>query len=112
MNDFNNSSRRNFIKQAGLLAGLPFLDTKQAIALDSRKAGTGFRVLSCNIRVDLPEDNAKGQGWQHRREACIQVIKKQNADLIGFQEVLRNQFFDVKNELKDYFAFGFDGPEM
>ena len=112
MNDFKNSSRRNFIKQAGLLAGLPFLDTKQALALDSRKADTGFRVLSCNIRVDLPEDNVKGQGWQHRREACIQVIKKQNADLIGFQEVLRNQFLDLKNELKDYFAFGFDGPEM
>ncbi|WP_228384143.1 endonuclease/exonuclease/phosphatase family protein [Sphingobacteruim zhuxiongii] len=112
MSDFYNSSRRKFLKQAGLLASLPILGSAKGFSAEKTDKNLSVRVLTCNIRVDLPEDSAKGLGWQHRREACLQVIKNQKADLIGFQEVLKNQFLDLKRELSDYFAFGFDGPEM
>lgn len=112
MSNLNPSSRRNFIKKAGLLASLPLFDWSAVLADAQKPASASLRVLTCNIRVDLPEDESKGLGWKHRKEACIQVIRKQKADLIGFQEVLKGQFLDLKNELRDYYAFGFDGPEM
>ncbi|QBQ41686.1 endonuclease/exonuclease/phosphatase family protein [Sphingobacterium psychroaquaticum] len=106
------SNRRTFLKKAGILGALPFLGGLEVQAFSSGAKSSVLNVMTCNIRVDLEEDAAKGLGWKHRREACVAVIKKQGADLIGFQEVLRGQFLDLKEQLPDYFAFGFDGPEM
>lgn len=106
------SSRREFFKKAGLITAIPLMGKLDFHAGESIVGTSDLRVLTCNIRVDLEEDAAKGLGWASRREACLAVIKKQKADLIGFQEVLRGQFLDLKANLTDYFAFGFDGPEM
>ena len=110
------TNRRDFLIKAGLFASIPFLhrfDVEAAENIQTSKAGkNSLKVLTCNIRVDLPEDAEKGLGWKDRRKSCLYVIKKQQADLIGFQEVLRGQFLDLKESLPDYFAFGFDGPEM
>lgn len=106
------SNRREFFKKVGLLTAMPLLAKLDLQAEQLPAKGNQIKVLTCNIRVDLEEDAAKGLGWKDRREACLEVIKKQKADLIGFQEVLKGQFLDLKENLKDYFAFGFDGPEM
>ncbi len=55
------------------------------------KSNGNHKVLTCNIRVALPEDDAKGLGWNARREVCVQLIKDQQPDIIGFQEVLKEQ---------------------
>ncbi len=106
------SNRREFFKKVGLLSAMPLLAKLDLQAEQLPAKGNQIKVLTCNIRVDLEEDAAKGLGWKDRREACLAVIKNQKADLIGFQEVLKGQFLDLKENLKDYFAFGFDGPEM
>lgn len=106
------SNRREFFKKVGLLTAMPLLAKLDLQAEQLPAKGNQIKVLTCNIRVDLEEDAAKGLGWKDRREACLAVIKNQKADLIGFQEVLKGQFLDLKENLKDYFAFGFDGPEM
>ena len=111
------SNRREFLIKAGLFASIPFLhrfdvEAAEHILQTSEAGKNSLKVLTCNIRVDLPEDAEKGLGWKDRRLSCLHVIKKQQADLIGFQEVLRGQFLDLKESLPDYFAFGFDGPEM
>ncbi|WP_025763600.1 endonuclease/exonuclease/phosphatase family protein [Dyadobacter tibetensis] len=106
-------NRRSFIKKCGFLAVAP--------ALGAHMGGPGavpvqgpamHRIMSCNIRVALAEDEEKGVGWSQRKSLCIQVIKGQSPDLIGLQEVLRVQNEDLKKALPDFFSFGFEGPEM
>ncbi len=111
------TNRRDFLIKAGLFASIPFLhrfdvEAAENILQTPTARKNSLKVLTCNIRVDLPEDAEKGLGWKDRRLSCLHVIKKQQADLIGFQEVLRGQFLDLKESLPDYLAFGFDGPEM
>src|SRR5690606_5366385 len=76
------------------------------------RKSSAIKILTCNIRVDLEDDRLKGVGWDSRKEACVAIIKKQKADVIGFQEVLKNQFLDLKADLTDYHGINFDGPEM
>lgn len=108
-------SRRSFIKGVGLVAATPLLaDAVQAEALFSgsdRLVGL-HQILTCNIRVDLPEDKAAGYGWESRKMLCIELIKKQKPDIIALQEVLANQNEDLKKAFPDYMSLGFEGPEM
>jgi len=107
------SSRRGFIQKLTLLSGSTVLTSSNVKAFSSiAPKSNELKVLTCNIRVDLPEDAQVGNGWGARKEACIHIIKKQKADVIGFQEVLVNQFQDLKDGLTSYFGIGFDGPEM
>lgn len=108
------STRRGFLQKLGLLSGAVLFSGEQTFAYsaDVLQGKSDLRVMTCNIRVDLPEDEKTGNGWKTRKEACVKVIKNQKADIIGFQEVLANQFEDLKKGLSDYFALGFDGPEM
>ena len=114
MNDKNSSSeRRVFLQQLAVLSGTSVLMSNKVIGSTNDKfAGNELKVLTCNIRVDLPDDEKVGNGWKTRKEACIKVIANQKADLIGFQEVLAGQFRDLKKGLSDYIGIGFDGPEM
>ncbi len=111
INEQGIDTRRRFLQKAGVLTAMPFLVSFGTYKSSLKRAKT-FKVLTCNIRVDLPEDEEKGRGWKQRREACVRVIKNQEADVIGFQEVLSNQFLDLKKFLPGYIALGFDGPEM
>lgn len=106
------ATRRKFIHQLGLGAATATLLPLWGSAAET-KAPRGFhRVLSCNIRVALPEDETKGVGWPHRKDICIQVIKNQQPDIVGFQEVLRVQADDIRKAFPSFGLFGFDGPEM
>ena len=70
------------------------------------------RVMSCNIRVALDQDTAGGNDWQHRKSVCFEVMKKHKADIYCLQEVIYPQYMDLKKAFKDYFVFGYEGPEM
>jgi endonuclease/exonuclease/phosphatase family metal-dependent hydrolase len=108
-------SRRNFVKGVGLAASAACLPTgtnaADFIPLKDKQAKT-HKILGCNIRVALPEDDAAGRGWGTRKDLCIKTIKAQKADIIGFQEVLRVQSEDLQKAMPEYFCFGFEGPEM
>ncbi len=107
------SNRRGFLQQMALLSVASLVTPQMTQAFTGSSVDKAkLRVLSCNIRVDLPDDEKVGNGWKTRREACLQIIKKQKVDVVGFQEVLVNQFEDLKDGLADYFGIGFDGPEM
>lgn len=106
--------RRNFLKQLGLAASASWL-TRNALAAPDTTAkttATAHHLLSCNIRVALPEDEAAGNGWSVRRDLCLEVIRAQKPDLICFQEVLRGQMADLEKGLPTMTGFGFEGPEM
>lgn len=110
----SSSSRRRFLKGLGATALLPLLPqfavAKQKSVL--HKQATVHKVLSCNIRVALPEDEAKGVGWPQRKPICIEVIKKQKPHIICLQEVLKVQAEDLKKAFPKFQLLGFDGPEM
>lgn len=77
------------------------------------KSEPAHRVLSCNIRVALPKDEAKGYGWKQRKRGCLALIEKQKADIVCFQEVLKEANDDIRAKFSQkYCVLGFDGPEM
>ncbi|MET0465695.1 MAG: endonuclease/exonuclease/phosphatase family protein [Chitinophagaceae bacterium] len=106
------ASRRNFLKGLGAAALLPALPgfSKELVA-DHAAAGP-HRILSCNIRVALDEDEAKGLGWSSRKDICLKVIKNHKPDIICLQEVLKIQADDCRKFFSSYQLIGFDGPEM
>lgn len=101
------------MKKLGLAASLPCLG-RTALAAEGAKAqgADAHTILSCNIRVALPEDEATGNGWSARRDLCLDVIRAQKPDLVCLQEVLRGQMEDLEKAFPTYGSFGFEGPEM
>lgn len=64
------------------------------------------------IRLDTPVDSLNS--WQYRKDVAAQIIKNENADIIGTQEVVINQLNDLKSRLPEYNAIGVgrqDGKE-
>lgn len=70
------------------------------------------KVMTCNIRVALPQDTTTGNGWNTRRDICFEVMKKQAADVYCLQEVIYPQYKDLRAAFPDYLVFGYEGPEM
>lgn len=108
------TSRRRFLKGLGATALLPLLPQISSANSHVEKSFKTLlhKVLSCNIRVALPEDEAKGVGWPQRKAICIEVIKKQKPHIICLQEVLKIQAEDLKKAFPKFQLLGFDGPEM
>lgn len=101
--------RRRFLKGMGATALLPVLP---AFSKNSGVSSGTHRVLSCNIRVPLDEDETKGVGWSVRKTVCLKIIRDKQPDIVGLQEVLKVQADDLRNYFPSYQLFGFDGPEM
>ncbi len=95
--------RRNFIQLS--VGVLPLLSFKFP-------ASSGHRIMTCNIRVALDEDEEKGVGWSSRKKICLDIISKYKPDIICLQEVLKGQAADFKKHFSGYQLLGFDGPEM
>lgn len=71
-----------------------------------------LNVMSFNIRMDTPMDSMNS--WQYRKDVAAQIIKDENADIIGTQEVVINQLNDLKSRLSEYNSIGVgreDGKE-
>jgi endonuclease/exonuclease/phosphatase family metal-dependent hydrolase len=63
-----------------------------------------LNVMTFNIRYDNPEDAE--HNWQHRKVAAAELILSRDADLIGTQEVLKNQLDDLLLHLPGYVHIG------
>lgn len=107
--------RRTFLKKFGCTAALSWLGCPvigSAATSAELRPTSEHTILSCNIRVALPEDEATGNGWASRRQLCIDVIRAQKPDLVCLQEVIREQMVDLEAAFPTFASFGFDGPEM
>ena len=108
-------SRRSFIKGIGIVSvAMPWLPQTILAQVDEteKKKGNFYRVLTCNIRVALPEDEKKGYGWNTRKKICKEVIAAHSPDIICLQEVIRVQIEDLKKYFPGFSSFGFEGPSM
>lgn len=91
---------------------LVFIGCSQLLLAGNPVNTKKHRIMSCNIRVALPDDSLKGVGWDKRKDVCIEIIKQHHPDIICTQEVIGVQYEDMVNTLPDYYSFGFVGPEM
>ncbi len=102
------------IKGSSLLisAGL-FLFYMPAVAQNSQPANTveckNIIVMTCNLRTPKASDSKKGDGWADRKDLCIETIKNQHPDLIGFQECSKTQFDDLHAAFPDFLTFSTNG---
>jgi len=63
-----------------------------------------LKVMTYNVRFDNPADGQ--HNWQYRREAAAALIRSQSVDLVGTQEVLKNQLDDFWQRLPEYSYLG------
>ena len=83
-----------------------------AVAFTACGSATSLSVMTFNMRYDNPEDGQNN--WRFRRERIAGVIKAQEVDVLGTQELLSNQFNDLSDLLTGYQGVGvgrLDGAE-
>ena len=83
-----------------------------AVAFTACGSATSLSVMTLNMRYDNPEDGMNN--WRFRRERIAGVIKAQEVDVLGTQELLSNQFNDLSGLLTGYQGVGvgrLDGAE-
>lgn len=83
-----------------------------AVAFTACGSATSLSVMTFNMRYDNPEDGENN--WRFRRERVAEVIKAQDVDVLGTQELLSNQFDDLSGLLTGYQGVGvgrLDGAE-
>lgn len=62
-----------------------------------------MKIMTFNIRRDSTNDPLT---WSERKDYVVNVIKKYQPDVIGFQEVLKHMEDDLANSLTDYEYYG------
>lgn len=93
-------------KLSTLVAGLAALfATPAALAAEGSDA---IRAMTYNIRLDLASDGTNA--WPHRREMVAALIRHEDPDVIGMQEVLLRQKQDLEQALPGYAMVG-DGRD-
>ena len=83
-----------------------------AVAFTACGSATSLSVMTFNMRYDNPEDGQNNRRF--RRERIAGVIKAQEVDVLGTQELLSNQFDDLSGLLTGYQGVGvgrLDGAE-
>ena len=69
-----------------------------------------MRILTCNVRYSAANDG--DNNWEHRKELCVRVVRQQQADLIGCQEMSASQQQAFAAGLAGYAWSGMvDGPQ-
>lgn len=72
-----------------------------------------IRVMSCNIRVTgLEADDVPMRRWDDRKEYMVECITSRRPDIVCMQEVVYDSYAYCREQLSDYAALGFEGPEM
>ena len=72
---------------------------------------TSVKILSCNVRRNMPEDEESGNGWDARRDLCAEIIRAQRADVVCLQESVNPQWKDLSNRLPGFSSFGLANPD-
>ena len=73
-------------------------------SVTTNKTKLDLKVMTFNIRYDNPDD--KLNNWKYRKEEVIKMIRFQNIDILGAQEVLANQLKDITQQLPEYSSIG------
>ena len=89
---------RNLIRAAALLLAM------LAAPASARPDTLSLQVMSWNMRLDLASDG--DNAWAHRSALFASVLRYEQPDLIGMQEVLDHQKRDVEAALPDYAVIG------
>lgn len=63
-----------------------------------------LNVMTFNIRLDVPSDSLNS--WQYRKDNAAEMVRMNDVDILGMQEVLLNQMNDLKERLPQYTAIG------
>ncbi len=63
-----------------------------------------LNVMTLNIRLDVPSDSLNS--WQYRKDNAAEMVRMNDVDILGMQEVLLNQMNDLKERLPQYTAIG------
>ena len=82
------------------------------VASCSKQPEAKVDVMSFNIRLDHVADSLNN--WKYRKDVAAQMITYYAPDVVGMQEVLKNQLDDLKNRLPQYTVLGVgraDGKE-
>jgi endonuclease/exonuclease/phosphatase family metal-dependent hydrolase len=104
-------SRREFLgAAAGSLAG-------GALALAAESSPpppdpAAIKLLTCNIRLPLAEDDAAGNGWTARRAMCADIIIAQKPHLIALQEAREEQIDYLLERMPSWQAVGLGHPDL
>jgi endonuclease/exonuclease/phosphatase family metal-dependent hydrolase len=61
-------------------------------------------IMTWNIRLDTPYDG--DNAWMYRKASFCEHLSEENADIIGFQEVLNSQLIDLQDCLSGYSYVG------
>ncbi len=91
---------------------LPFLAASCGQVKKPVPASEPVNVMSFNIRYDNPEDSMNN--WKFRKERVANAVRFYDVDIVGMQEVLRNQLEDLRQRLPEYGVVGVgreDGKE-
>ena len=89
-----------------------YLSLISVLLISCNKQPLNVNVMSFNIRLDHAGDSLNN--WQYRKDVAAQMIRDNNIDILGTQEVLLNQLNDLKERLPEYTAIGVgrdDGKE-
>ena len=71
-----------------------------------------LRVMTFNIRLDHEGDGQ--HNWRYRKVEASKLLNDKSIDIVGTQEVLKNQLDDLLNGASDFASVGvgrFDGKE-
>ena len=85
------------------------------LAAQAKRPAGEYRIMTCNIRITGLEEDAPypERVWENRRNLCVKTIKDRNPDFFCLQEVIYDSYsWFVDKFGKDYYYFGFIGPEM
>lgn len=83
---------------------LAFLLMSLWVLVSCAEEKTNVRWATFNVRYDNPQDSLNN--WQYRKERVCQFIKDKQLDIVGMQEVLHNQFLDLRAGLPGYEGIG------
>ena len=95
----------NFIKIKSCMKNIFFLVLFSTLLSNTvAKVKLDLKVMTFNIRYDNPDDNLNN--WKYRKEAVTKLIRAENIDILGAQEVLANQLKDITERLPEYNSIG------
>lgn len=80
------------------------LFTLATLLLSCATPPVALNIMSFNMRFDNPADQLNS--WPYRKDVSAQIIKEHDIDIVGTQEALINQIYDLEASLPDYSHVG------
>jgi endonuclease/exonuclease/phosphatase family metal-dependent hydrolase len=75
-----------------------------SLTVRTSHAATDLRVMTFNVRLPMASDGP--ERWEARRDLLVETIRKQHPDVLGTQELYKEQGDYIVAKLPDYVWFG------